>query len=47
MLAQAVEVDVEHHDDEKEQHHHRADVYQHQRDRQEFCLQQQPDARRR
>ena len=39
-----VQVDVEHHDDEQEQHHHRADVDQHQRDREELGAQQDPDA---
>ena len=44
--AQLIEVDVEHHDDEQEQHHHRAHVDQHQHDREELRLDQQPDGRR-
>jgi hypothetical protein len=38
--------DVEHHHDEQEQHHHRAHVDEHEHDREELGLEQQPDARR-
>ena len=36
------DIDVEHHHDEQEQHHDGADVDEHQDDRQEFGLEQQP-----
>jgi hypothetical protein len=42
-----LDVDVEHHHHEQEQHHHRAHVDQHQHDREELGLEQQPDRTRR
>ena len=38
-----LDLDVEHHDDEQEQHHDGADVDEHEHDRQELSLEEQPD----
>jgi hypothetical protein len=46
-LAQADEVDVQHHDDEQEQHRHRADVDDDQQHGQELRAQQDEQAGRR
>ena len=45
ILAQYVDIDIEHHHHKQEQHHHRADVDQHQQDGEELGLQQHPDRR--
>ena len=44
-LAQLLDVDVEHHDDEQEQHHDGADVDEHEREREELGLDEQPQQR--
>ena len=41
-FAQPLDVDIQHHHHEQEQHHDRADIDQHQDDRQKFRLQQHP-----
>ncbi len=42
-LAELLDVDVEHHHDEQEQHHDCADIDEHEHDREELRLDQQPE----
>ena len=41
---QAIQIDVEQHDDKKEQHHYCTDINQNQGNRKKLCLQQYPDS---